>query len=54
MTPVYHDEEGPTPHPGACKFSLQYDGWPDGCFGVWVGTWNQGSLRGKGEKFVKI
>ena len=53
VTPVYHDEEGATPHPGACKFSLQYDGRPDGCFGVWVGTWNEGSLRGKGEKFVK-
>ena len=40
-------------HPGACKFSLQYDRWPDERFGVWVGMWNLGSLSGKGEKFVK-
>ena len=51
--PAYHGEEGATPHPGACKFSLQYDGRPDGRFRVLVGTWNLGSLSGKGEKIVK-
>ena len=28
---------------------MQYDGWPDGRFGVRVGTWNVGSLSRKGE-----
>ena len=35
---------GATPHPGAYKNSLQYDGRPDGRFG----TWNLGSVSGKG------
>ena len=48
MTSAYHDEEGATPHPGACKHSLQYDGGPDWRFWVRVGTWNLGSLSGKG------
>ena len=33
-----------------CKHSLQYDGRPDECFGVRVGTWNIGSLCGKGQE----
>ena len=41
------------PHPGACKFSLQYDGRSDWRFGVQVSMWNLGSLCGKGEMFVK-
>ena len=44
--PAYHKKDGATPHPGACKYSLQYDRRPDGRFGVWVGTWC-------GKKFVK-
>ena len=36
--PAYHRKERATLHPGACKHTLQYDGWPDGRFGVWVGT----------------
>ena len=32
--------------PGACWHSLQYDWRTDGRFGVWVGTWNLGSLGG--------
>ena len=51
--PAYHKKEGATPHPGACKLSLQYDGRPDECFGVRVGMWNLGSLSGNGDKFVK-
>ena len=47
MAPAYHKKEGTAPHPGACKYSLQYDGRPDGRFGVRVGTWNLGSLSGK-------
>ena len=51
--PAYHKKEDETLHPGACKFSLQYDGRPDGRLGVLVGTWNVSSLCGKGEKIVK-
>ena len=47
-TPAHHKKEGATHHAGACTFSLQYDGRPSGRFGVWVGTWNIGSLSGKG------
>ena len=46
--PAYHKNEGATPHPGACKFSLQNDGKPDGRSGVRAETWNLGSLSGKG------
>ena len=45
--PAYHKKEGATPHPGACKFNLQYDGRPDECFWVRVGTWNLVSQGGK-------
>ena len=41
------------PHPGVCKFTLQYDGRPDGRLGVLARTRNLGSPSGKGEKFVK-
>ena len=47
------EEEGATPHLGACKHSLQYDGSHDGCFWMRVGLWNVGSLSGNEEKFVK-
>ena len=50
--PAYHENEGTTPHPGACKFSLQYDLRPDGRLGLLDWTWNLGSLSGNGEKFV--
>ena len=46
--PAYHEKEGATPHPVACKFSLQYEGWPDERYGVRVGTWSLGRLSGKG------
>ena len=39
---TYHKKKGASPHPGACKYSLQYDGWPDVRFGVQIGTWNLG------------
>ena len=48
MASAHHKKEGATPHPGACKFSLQYDGRPDGRLWVRIGTWNLGSLSGKG------
>ena len=47
MAPAYHEKEGATQHPGACKFSLQYGGRPDERFDVWVGTWDLGSLSGR-------
>ena len=46
--PAYRQKEFATPHPGVHNYSLQCDGRPDGLFGVWVGTWNLGSLSGKG------
>ena len=46
--PAYHKEEGAIPYPGVCKYSLQYDGKPDGRICVWVGMLNLGCLRGKG------
>ena len=45
--PAYRKKEGATPHPGARKFSLLYDRWPDGRFEVRVGTCNLGSLSRK-------
>ena len=45
---TYHEKESATPHPGACKHSLQYDRRPYEGLGVRVGTWNLGSLSGKG------
>ena len=44
--PAYHKKEGESPHPLACKHSLLYDGWPEGRFGMQIGTWNFGSLSG--------
>ena len=51
--PAYQKKQGTSPHPGACKLSLQYDGRSDWRLGVWFKLWNLGSLSGKGEKFVK-
>ena len=50
MATACHKKEGLTPHPGVCKHILQYDGKPDGRFWVRVGTWNLGSLSGKGVR----
>ena len=46
--PAYRKKEGDTPHPGACKFIMQYDGMLNERFGVRVWRWNLGSLSGKG------
>ena len=53
MAQVNHKKEGATPHPGECKNSLQYDGRPDECHGVRGGTWNVGSLSGKGGEICE-
>ena len=44
MAPAYHQKEGAAMHPGACKFSLLYDGRPDERSVVRGGTLNLGSL----------
>ena len=44
----YHKKEGAASPPGAQKHNLQYNGRPDMRLGVRVGTWNLGSLNGKG------
>ena len=50
LAPAYCKKEGATLHTEAHKCSLQYDGRPDGHFGMQVWTWNLGSLSGqKGE-----
>ena len=45
--PACHQKKFTTPHPGACKFSLQYDGRPDERFGMLFGTWNLDNLSGR-------
>ena len=47
---AYHKQEGATPHPGPRKHCLQNDGKPDERFGVRVGTWNIGSMSGRGTE----
>ena len=49
-TLAYHKQEGATPHPGPRKHCLQNDGKPDERFGVRVGTWNIGSMSGRGTE----
>ena len=46
--PAYHKKEGATLHPGACRYSLLCDRWPDWRFGLQVGTWKIGCLSGRG------
>ena len=46
--PAYHKKDGATPHPGSRRHGLLYDGKPDERFGVRLGSWNVGSLRGRG------
>ena len=51
--PTYHKEEGATPYPGVCKFSLQYYRRPDVRFGVRVGRVIWVDSVEREEKFVK-
>ena len=46
--PAYHGKEGASLHPETRKHCLQNDRRPDERNGVRVGTWNLGSLSGKG------
>ena len=47
---AYHKQKGATPCPGPCKHCLQNDGKPDERLGVRVGTWNVGSMSGRGTE----
>ena len=47
---TYHKQEGAAPDPGPRKHCLQDDGKPDERFGVRMGTWNIGSMSGRGTE----
>lgn len=47
---AYHKKEGATPDSGSRKHCLHNDGKPDERFGVRVGTWNVGSMSGRGTE----
>ena len=47
---AYHKQKGAAPDPGLCKHCLQNDGKPDERLGVRVGTWNVGSMSGRGTE----
>ena len=47
---AYHKQEDANPDPGPRKHCLQNDGKPDERFGVRVGTWNIGSMSGRGTE----
>ena len=45
---AYQKQKGAAPDLGPCKHCLQNDGKPDERLGVRVGTWNVGSMSGRG------
>ena len=47
---AYHKQKGAAPDPGPRKHCLQNDGKPDERLGVRVGTWNVGSMSGRGTE----
>ena len=47
---AYHKQKGAAPDPGPCMYCLQNDGKPDEWLGVAVGTWNVGSMSGRGTE----
>ena len=49
-TLAYHKQEDATPDPGPRKHCLQNDRKPDERFGVGMGTWNIGSMSGRGTE----
>ena len=50
---AYHKQKCATPNPGLCKHCLQNDEKPDERLGVRVGTWNVGSMNGRGTEVCK-
>ena len=47
---AYHKQKGAAPEPGVFKHCLQNDGKPDEWLGVRMGTWNVGSMSGRGTE----
>ena len=47
---AYHKQKGATPDSGLRKYCLHYDGKPDKRLGVRFGTWNVGSISGRGTE----
>ena len=47
---AYHKQKGATPELRPCKHCLQNDGKPDELLGLRVGTWNVGSMSGRGTE----
>ena len=47
---AYHKQKGAAPDPGLCKHCLQNDGKPDERLRVRFGTWNVGSMSGRGAE----
>ena len=47
---AYHKQKGVTPDSGPRKHCLHYDGKPDKRLGVRFGTWNVGSISGRGTE----
>ena len=47
---TYHKQKGAAPDLGPCKHCLQNDGKPNDRLGVRLGTWNVGSMSGRGAE----
>ena len=50
---AYHKQKGAAPDPVPCKHCLQNNGKPDKRLGVSVGTWNVGSMSGRGTELCE-
>ena len=48
--PAYLKKESANPHPRSRKHTLHYDGKPDEHLGVRLGSWNVGSISGRGTE----
>ena len=48
VAPAHIKNEGVTPHPGVCRYSMQYERRPDWCIGWMVDICNMVSLSGNG------
>ena len=52
-TLAYQKQKDAAPDPGPCKHCLQNDEKPDERLGVRVGTWNVGSMSGRGTEMCE-
>ena len=48
--PAYLKKESANPHSGSCMSNTQNDGKPDRWLGVRLGSWNVGSICGRGTE----